>query len=63
MPPKTAKTTTPDQRITRLLNEGVRILAVYPGDPGIDITHDIVGLLEALRGTAKSEELASATSD
>ena len=63
MPPMTAKTTTPAQRITRLLNEGAKILAVYPGDSGIDVTHDIIGLLEAVRGTEKAEELASAIAD
>ncbi len=63
MLPTTAKTTTPAQRITRLLNEGAEILAIYPGDSGIDVTHDIVGLLDAVRGAEKSKELASSTSD
>lgn len=46
--------TTPTQRITRLLGEGVRILAVHQGDAGIDITHDITGLLEQLRNSPQS---------
>ena len=45
-------TTTPAQRLKRLLNEGARILAVHQGQPGIDVTHDIVGLLEAARKTS-----------
>ncbi len=51
-------TSTPDQRITRLLAEGARILAVHPGQPGIDVTHDIVGLLEVCRGAAERLECA-----
>ncbi len=63
MPLTTAKTTTPAQRITRLLNEGAKILAIYPGDSGIDVTHDIVGLLEEVRGAEKTEELAGSIAD
>lgn len=56
-------TTTPAQRLKRLLSEGARILAVHPGEPGIDVTHDIVGLLDAVRkpsgGSQAVEETAS----
>ena len=54
-----ANTTTPVKRITRLLGEGVRILAVHPGQPGIDVTHDITGLLEMI-GESVDEVGASA---
>lgn len=59
-------TTTPAQRLTRLLHEGARILAVHPGEPGIDVTHDIVGLLEAVGetsdGSGSPQESVPATS-
>lgn len=45
-------TSTPDQRITRLLAEGATILAAQGSTPGIDITHDIVGLLELARSAS-----------
>jgi hypothetical protein len=51
-------TSTPDQRIARLLAEGARILAVHPGQPGIDVTHDIVGLLELSRNAPGGLECA-----
>jgi hypothetical protein len=50
--------TTPEKRISRLLGEGVRILAVHGSGSGIDITHDITGLLEELR---KREPVASSS--
>lgn len=46
---------TPLERITRLLNEGVSFLAIHPGSPGIDVTFDIVGLLEAAREKAEPQ--------
>ena len=39
---------TPATRLTRLLAEGARILAIQGNDGGIDITHDIQGLLAEL---------------
>ncbi len=50
--PKAIMTSTPDQRITRLLAEGATILAAQGSTPGIDITHDIVGLLELARSAS-----------
>ena len=56
-------TTTPAQRLKRLLNEGATILAVHPGQPGIDVTNDIVGLLEAARKPSEeSRAVAEAAS-
>jgi hypothetical protein len=48
MIPSSSTSTTPAKRIARLLGEGVRILAVHGSGPGIDVTHDITGLLDAL---------------
>ncbi len=45
-------TTTPAARLTRLLAEGARILAVQGNDDGIDITHDVQGLLAELERLA-----------
>ena len=47
---------TPALRIARLLGEGARILAVHPGQAGIDITHDITALLEAANDDRESSE-------
>lgn len=41
--------TSTKQRLTRLLGKGALILAVQPGQPEIDITRDIVRLLELSR--------------
>lgn len=56
--PMAVTTTTPDQRITGLLAEGARLLAEKPGQPGINVTHDIVGLLESRRGAPDRLECA-----
>ena len=59
-------TTTPAKRLKRLLKEGAKIVAVHPGQPGIDVTHDIVGLLEVVGettdGSGSTQELAPAMS-
>lgn len=47
---------TPALRIARLLGEGARILAIHPGQAGIDITHDITALLEAANNDHASAE-------
>jgi len=52
--------TTPAKRIARLLGEGVRILAVHGSGPGIDVTHDITGLLDALAKSGSDAAEASA---
>ncbi|MEO5714660.1 MAG: hypothetical protein ABIT37_14330 [Luteolibacter sp.] len=49
-------TTTPVQRINRLLGEGARIVAIHPGESGIDVTHDITGLLEMASEAAAEKE-------
>ena len=47
---------TPALRIARLLKEGARILAVHPGQAGIDISHDLITLLEAADGDSESSK-------
>lgn len=47
---------TPAVRIARLLGEGTRILAVHPGQPGIDVTYDITALLEAAQENCEESE-------
>ena len=55
-----SNTTTPAQQLKRLMSEGT---AVHPGQPGIDVTHDIVGLLEAARKPSEeSRAVAEAAS-
>jgi len=51
-----ANPTTPALRIARLLNEGARILAIHPGQAGIDVTHDITALLEAAHEDGETSE-------
>jgi len=65
MTPSTNTSTTPAKRIARLLGEGVRILAVHGSGPGIDVTHDITGLLDALSksGNGAAETPAEASAD
>jgi len=38
--------TTPVHRVTRMLNEGVRLMAVQHGQTSIDVTPDIIALLD-----------------
>lgn len=47
---------TPALRVSRLLGEGARILAAHPGQPDIDITHDITALLETFHDDRASSE-------
>ncbi len=39
-------TTTPVHRVTRMLSEGVRLMAVQRGQTSIDVTPDIIALLD-----------------
>jgi hypothetical protein len=56
--------TTPARRISRLLQEGARLLAVHPGQAGgIDVTHDIIGLLDAAREALEDMAAAEALAD
>jgi hypothetical protein len=41
-------TTTPVHRVTRMLNEGVRLMAVKRGQTSIDVTPDIIALLDGV---------------
>ena len=40
--------TTPTQRVARMLREGARLILVPPGQVGIDLTPDILALVESL---------------
>jgi len=42
-------TTTPFHRVTRMLREGVRLMAVQRGQTSIDVTPDIVALLDGVQ--------------
>lgn len=39
-------TTTPVHRVTRMFNEGARLVAVQRGQTSIDVTPDIIALLD-----------------
>lgn len=52
-----------NQRMARLLAEGASIVAVHAGKPGIDITPDVVGLLELCRGASEGLERGSAPAE
>ena len=41
-------TTTPTHRVTRMLSEGVRLIAVQRGQTSIDVTTDIIALLDGV---------------
>jgi hypothetical protein len=42
-------TTNPAQRIKRLLREGARLVLIPPGQVGIDLTPDILALLDGVQ--------------
>ena len=41
-------TTTPVHRVTRMLSEGARLMAVQRGQTSIDVTPDIIALLDGV---------------
>ena len=45
--------TTPVHRVTRMLNEGVRLVAVQRGQTSIDVTPDIIALLDQESSSSK----------
>ena len=47
--------TTPIQRVTRLLDEGGRFSVLLPGQTSIDITPDVIAMLD--EGSSDSEQL------
>jgi hypothetical protein len=47
--------TTPAQRLTRLLSEGARFKVELPGQLAIDITPDVLAMLEHLSSNCKSD--------
>lgn len=46
-------TTTPVHRVTRMLREGVRLIAVQRGQTSIDVTPDIIALLDQASSNSK----------
>ncbi len=42
-------TTTPAQRLRRVLGEGARLMALCPGQTSIDVTPDIIALLDGVQ--------------
>lgn len=51
-------TTTPAQRLHRVLGEGARLMAMCPGQTSIDMTPDIIALLDGVRtGSAGFEPI------
>ncbi len=48
--------TTPVQRLTRLLSEGARFKVELPGQPALDITPDVVAMLDGLATFSTNEK-------
>jgi len=42
-------TTTPVHRVTRMLREGARLIAVQHGQASIDVTPDIIAMLDGVQ--------------
>jgi hypothetical protein len=42
-------TTTPVHRVTRILREGARLIAVQHGQASIDLTPDVIALLDGVQ--------------
>ena len=49
-------TTTPGHRVTRMLREGVRLMAVQHGQTSIDVTPDIIALLDGAAAVNSSAD-------
>ena len=49
-------TTTPAQRLHRVLGEGARLMALCPGQTSIDMTPDIMALLDGVQIEARGFE-------
>ena len=47
--------TTPAQRLTRLLSEGARFKVELPGQLAIDITPDVLAMLDNLSSNGKTD--------
>jgi hypothetical protein len=45
--------TTPAQRLGRMLSEGVRLMAVHPGQTSLDVTPDIIAMLDGVQTDLK----------
>jgi hypothetical protein len=41
--------TTPAQRLERMLREGARLMALCPGQTSIDVTPDIIAMLDGVQ--------------
>ena len=48
--------TTPAQRLQRVLGEGARLMALCPGQTSIDVTPDIIALLDTVQTTGQGCE-------
>jgi hypothetical protein len=48
--------TTPSQRIAQLLDEGARFMVQLPGQVSIDLTPDVVALLDGVRSASSGFE-------
>jgi hypothetical protein len=53
-----ASTTTPTQRVQRLIGEGARLMALCPGQTSIDVTPDILALLDGFKPAGQEGETA-----
>jgi hypothetical protein len=51
-----AITTTPAQRLQRVIGEGARLMALCPGQTSIDVTPDIMALLDGIQTTDRGFE-------
>ena len=51
--------TTPVQRLTRLLSEGARLVAVQPGQTSIDVTPDMIALLDGVQARGPGDCMAN----
>jgi hypothetical protein len=48
--------TTPAQRLERMLREGARLMALCPGQTSIDVTPDIMAMLDGVQTTGQGCE-------
>lgn len=51
-----AITTTPAQRLQRVIGEGARLMALCPGQTSIDVTPDIMALLDGIQNPGRGFE-------
>ena len=49
-------TTTPVHRVTRILREGARLIAVQHGQASIDVTPDIIAMLDGVQTVSNGFE-------